>query len=332
MPAVITHHLFGEDALKRLPDGIVTDAQDETAFILGNQGPDPLFFRVRSLQMSAAHELGHRMHASHMSRAFGALRDGVSRLPERDATLGRAFALGLLAHYALDRTAHPFVYAQQWGIQAADPELANASSEVHAVIESDLDVFMLQLKRNGATVADYPPCEEIVTSDRINRVAGNPPCEEIVTSDRINRVAGTLMSYVAYAAFDITLGGQEYGGSVADMQLAYKLIEPAGTARSEGISMIESVVRPHSLLGALAHRVTTQVPAGAANLTHHPWENPFTNEPSTEDFDQVFSRALDAYERMAQLFVSGSGMPNITGRVNYSGRPLSATEECSEED
>ncbi len=314
MPAVITHHLFGEDALKRLPDGIVTDAQDETAFILGNQGPDPLFFRVRSLQMSAAHELGHRMHASHMSRAFGALRDGVSRLPERDATLGRAFALGLLAHYALDRTAHPFVYAQQWGIQAADPELANASSEVHAVIESDLDVFMLQLKRNGATVADYPPCEEIVTSDRINRVAG------------------TLMSYVAYAAFDITLGGQEYGGSVADMQLAYKLIEPAGTARSEGISMIESVVRPHSLLGALAHRVTTQVPAGAANLAHHPWENPFTNEPSTEDFDQVFSRALDAYERMAQLFVSGSGMPNITRRVNYSGRPLSATEECSEED
>ena len=314
MPALITHHLFGEESVERLPAGIVTTDEERIAFLIANQGPDPFFFRARTPHLRSCMKLAQRMHAAHISRQFAALRDGVSRLPERDATLGRAFALGLLAHYALDRTAHPFVYAQQWGIQAADPELANASSEVHAVIESDLDVFMLQLKRNGATVADYPPCEEIVTSDRINRVAG------------------TLMSYVAYAAFDITLGGQEYGGSVADMQLAYKLIEPAGTARSEGISMIESVVRPHSLLGALAHRVTIQVPAGAANLAHHPWENPFTNEPSTEDFDQVFSRALDAYERMAQLFVSGSGMPNITGRVNYSGRPLSATEECSEED
>ena len=41
--------------------------------------------------------------------------------------------------------------------------------------------LMLQLKRDGATVEDYPP-------------AG-----EIVTTDRINRVAGVLMSYVAGA-------------------------------------------------------------------------------------------------------------------------------------
>lgn len=68
-----------------------------------------------------------------------------------------AFALGLLSHYVLDRNAHPFVYEQQFGIVESDPELEASGSQVHAVLESDLDVLMLQLKRDGATVEDYPP-------------------------------------------------------------------------------------------------------------------------------------------------------------------------------
>ena len=89
------------------------------------------------------------MHRSRMSRQFSCLRDGVSHLLPRDANLGRAFALGLLSHYVLDRNAHPFVYEQQFGIVESDSELEDSSSQVHAVIESDLDVLMLQLKRDG---------------------------------------------------------------------------------------------------------------------------------------------------------------------------------------
>ena len=134
------------------------------------------------------------MHRSRMSRQFACLRDGVSHLQPRDANLGRAFALGLLSHYVLDRNAHPFVYEQQFGIVESDPELEASGSQVHAVLESDLDVLMLQLKRDGATVEDYPP-------------AG-----EIVTTDRINRVAGVLMSYVAGRVYGIDIPVGEYGG------------------------------------------------------------------------------------------------------------------------
>ncbi|MFR7798316.1 MAG: hypothetical protein ACLU37_09710 [Collinsella sp.] len=63
-----------------------------------------------------------------MSRQFSCLRDGVSHLQPRDANLGRAFALGLLSHYVLDRNAHPFVYEQQFGIVESDP-----SSRLRAV-------------------------------------------------------------------------------------------------------------------------------------------------------------------------------------------------------
>lgn len=314
MPALITHHLFGEEAVQRIPHEITADSLEYTAFILGNQGPDPLFFRFRGLGAPIAHELGQRMHASRMSAAFGALRDGVSRLPRADAGIGRAFALGLLAHYALDRTAHPFVYQQQWGIMDADRSLADCGSEVHAVIETDIDLYMLQTKRNGATVEDCPPAAEIVTSERVNRVAG------------------ALMSYVASFAFGIEMSGREYGGAVADMQLVYQLIEPAGAPVSAGVSGIEGLVRGKSMTGALAHPVTQDLPAGAVNLARKPWHDPFTGEQHTDDFAQTFGRALDYYADAAHRFIAGEDMARVTSHVNYSGRPLGADEECTETD
>ena len=189
MPALITHHLFGEESIDRLPQGVIASDEERIAFILGNQGPDPFFFHMLTPRISDCMLLAQAMHRSRMSRQFSCLRDGVSHLQPRDANLGRAFALGLLSHYVLDRNAHPFVYEQQFGIVDSDPELEASGSQVHAVLESDLDVLMLQLKRDGATVEDYPP-------------AG-----EIVTTDRINRVAGVLMSYVAGRVYGIDIPG-----------------------------------------------------------------------------------------------------------------------------
>ena len=39
MPALITHHLFGEESIDRLPQGVITSDEERIAFILGNQGP-----------------------------------------------------------------------------------------------------------------------------------------------------------------------------------------------------------------------------------------------------------------------------------------------------
>lgn len=248
MPALITHHLFGEESIDRLPQGVITSDEERIAFILGNQGPDPFFFHMLTPRISDCMSLAQVMHRSRMSRQFSCLRDGVSHLQPRDANLGRAFALGLLSHYVLDRNAHPFVYEQQFGIVESDPELEASGSQVHAVLESDLDVLMLQLKRDGATVEDYPP-------------AG-----EIVTTDRINRVAGVLMSYVAGRVYGIDIPAGEYGGAVADMQLLYRTIEPAGSAKTRAIALLEGLVHDYSLLDGLAHRVTTELPERTGNL------------------------------------------------------------------
>ena len=314
MPALITHRLFGERSAGLLPDGLVVTEEERIAFLIANQGPDPFFFRVRTPAFRACMALGGRMHSARMSRAFVALREGVGRLPKRDAAVGRAFVLGLLSHYVLDRSAHPFVYDQQWGIQRMDEDLARAGGKVHAVIESDLDVLMLQRGRSGATCAELPPADLLVTTDRVDRVAG------------------ALMSFVARSVYGLEVGAAEYGGAVADMRLVYRLIEPAGSPASRVIGALEGLVSDYSLLAALAHPVTDEAPAATANLAHRTWENPFTKERSQESFPEVFDRALDDYARTASLFVEVGAMEAVTGHVNYSGRVLGDDEECDGED
>ena len=314
MPALITHDFFGRDVYDRLYTFIGGSRDEADAFILGNQGPDPFFFHILTPRVSDCTLLAQVMHRSRMSRQFACLRDGVSHLLPRDASLGRAFALGLLSHYVLDRNAHPFVYEQQFGIVESDSELEDSSSQVHAVIESDLDVLMLQLKRDGATVDDYPP-------------AG-----EIVTTDRINRVAGVLMSYVAGRVYGIDIPAGEYGAAVANMQRLYRAIEPAGSAKTRAISLVEGLVHDYSLLDGLAHRVTTELPERTGNLGHLTWKNPFTDEVSNESFPEVFDRALVDYECTVARFIETGDMDAVTSHVNYSGRVLNADEEFDREE
>ena len=314
MPALMTHHLFGEESIDRLPAGIIGSDDDRIAFILGNQGPDPFFFRVRTPHLRECIKLAQVMHRSRMSRQFAAFREGVSRLNQHDAGTGRAFVLGMLSHYVLDRNAHPYVYSQQWGIQEADPTLKDAGSQVHAVIEGDLDVLMIQRKRGGATVADYPPASELVTNERIDKIAG------------------VLASFVAGSVYDLPVQAGEYGGAVADMQLVYRLIEPAGSLNQRAVGALEGLVNEYSMMGALAHRVTDVPPAETGNLRNLAWENPFTHDVSRESFPEVFDRALDDYGRVAELFISGADMAEVTGHVNYSGRPLDASEEFDREE
>ncbi len=309
MPALITHHLFGEESIELLPAGIISSHEERVAFLIANQGPDPFFFHLRTLNFMACLQLGQVMHRKRITRQFAALREGTERLRHDDAGIGRAFVLGLLSHYVLDRTAHPFVYAQQWGIQAADPDLERAGSQVHAVIEGDLDVLMMQLKR-GATVIAYPPVDELETSERVNRVAG------------------ALMSVMARRVYGLTVSAAEYGGAVADMRLFYRIVEPAGTRGARIVGRLEGLARDYALTGALAHRATMELPRGAGNLDGRLWENPFTGETSTESFPEVFDRALKMYRVAAERLVDGGDLTKVTMRLNYSGRVLDATEEC----
>ena len=72
MPAIICHHIFGEDAAAMLPEGMIDGEEELLAFLLGSQGPDPLFARFSTLPNAAAadHRLAHQMHDERCGQAL----------------------------------------------------------------------------------------------------------------------------------------------------------------------------------------------------------------------------------------------------------------------
>ena len=116
------------------------------------------------------------------------------------------------------------------------------------------------------------------------------------------------------------------------MQLLYRTIEPAGSAKTRAIALLEGLVHDYSLLDGLAHRVTTELPERTGNLGHLAWKNPFTDEVSNESFPEVFDRALVDYELTVARFIETGDMEAVTNHVNYSGRVLGADEEFDREE
>ena len=308
MPAIITHHVFGEEAVTALPEGLVDGQEELLAFLLGNQGPDPFFARFSTLpaHIVACHRLGTEMHSSHVVDALLAAREAVSRLPKEDGRVGKAFVLGLAAHYVLDSTAHPFIYAQQNAVIEADPELLGSESEVHAVIESDIDSWVGWQSRH-ATVLD------------------NPPASELSRTDRVTQVAGAIFSHVGRSVFGIEIDASEYGRSVADFEFLYKLVEPATSWRAHTVGLVERIFRQHSRVQAMAHYPTTSDECPAANLEGRKWADPHTGETSHNSFADRYDIARMRWPQFAQALVEGNRglLEELCGGLNYDGKPVS---------
>lgn len=306
MPALITHHIFGEDLAQDLPAGLLGGEEELLAFLLANQGPDPFFARFSTLpsRARACHRLAEQVQASRTTRALLALREGVSHLPVADERVGRAFALGLLGHYVLDRTAHPFVIAQQRALADADPSLAPAAREVHALIESDIDTWILWEKRH-ATVLE------------------RPAATNLMRTARIERVGGALFSQVGLSVYGIALGAGEYGAAVRDYERLCRLIEPAGSRRTRAVGAVERAVHGRSLAEAAAHYVRRAEECAAANLERHEWTHPFTEEVRHDSFADLFDQARLAYPRLAEAFVRGrrDELSGLVAGISYEGRP-----------
>lgn len=306
MPAIITHHIFGEDASALLPDGILCGPEDLLAFLLGNQGADPLWARVRALpkHAHACHELATRMHTGNVVEVLITLRNSVACLKDDERSIGRAFALGMAGHYLLDSMTHPLILAQQEELICVDPSLAAARSEVHAVIESDLDSWVLWEMRNQ-TVLDAPSTSALMRTEQIDRVAG------------------AMVSQMAWEVFHIELGADEYGRAVQDYQLFYRAIDPPSSRLLNTLSSVELLVRANSRLRAQAHVITTSSSCASANLEHHLWRNPATQEASTASFPDLFHDALFAWPEFSKSLVLGNEerLQAMVAGINYYGEP-----------
>lgn len=311
MPAIITHDQFGREALEKAASTVVSTKQEKEAFLLGNQGPDPLFYCVANPTTAKYHALGSKMHHEDPSALIYSMAKSLAYLPTAVHPLAKAYIAGFLCHYLLDRAEHPLVYAQQFALCDAgiDGLSEKDGSEVHAIIESDLDEMMLWT-RTGKTVATFDPHKEILKADRQTLA---------------------IISYVICMTVRDAYGKEIPANLFSKSVLSFRHIQhvfhsPRGIKRT-ALGNIERAFRKHSFVQAMSHRAVELDESEFDNHQHAAWINPFTKTVSTASFQDLLNQALEqAMAAIPEITSKDFTMEQaraLTQGLNFSGDPIS---------
>ncbi len=310
MPALITHNVFGQMVCEKNFSSLFTTQDEKDAFSIGNQGPDPMFFRCRATpsQIKLAHQVASDLHSEKMSKTLNALRQALKKLPEEDYSVGLAYVLGYLSHYILDKTVHPYIYSTQYAIQEMDEELAESSGAVHGVIESDLD-SILMLRFFGLQISQVQPKDYVPNSDRVKRVVG------------------ALMNYAIVHGLGIDFPATEVANSIDDMKWIYTTIEPLGSTMSHVVRVLEGTSSgKYSQIQSLCHRRADSADSTLLNLDHYKWEDPNTHQQRTESFIDLFENGIEAYGKAYKAYLEGEPCETITEHITFDGAHLTEEE------
>lgn len=312
MPAVLTHDFFGKDVYAAHADAIGASLDEKHAFLLGNQGPDPLFYLVITMRMKPFFKLGSTMHHEHPTRLIHAFKESLSVLDDDERAVGRAYAAGFLCHYTLDRAMHPLVYSQQFALCDAGIEgLTRADgSEVHGEIERELDEMVLFTKTRQ-TVKSYRPFDHALRG-----------------SDGVLETIGKMHAYVAMTVYRQFAPADMYVVAVHNFRRMQRLFYSPGQAVHRVANALETRVlrRRFSFYKAMAHRDNAILASDFGNHDHRAWENPFTGEVSTCSFWDIFDgvQAL-AWENICVFDApdfDAQAAARLTQGLDFSGEPV----------
>ena len=320
MPAILTHDLFGrgvlEDATALL--NLRTTAERD-AFLLGNQGPDPLFYLVVDPLMHKWSPLGNALHDAAPAEVLLAMREAALRLEGRERSVARAYVAGFACHWLLDSTLHPLIYWWQNGLTSAGVEGLDesAGSRVHAEIERDFDEMVL-FATTGRTVERWRPHERTLAASRATLAA-----------------IDKLYFYATLWIFERAIDPRTFSTAVHEFRLVQRVFDsPSGRKRAV-LSTAERLVcrERFSLVGSMSHRVRPEDTSDFDNRDHRPWENPFTHEVSTASFwdlyDGAHARALTTLDELLAPELDLDAARALTADLNFEGDPTPPGEKIA---
>lgn len=131
MPSGYAHYRFGKQIIPLMPADVRGPVLRHRAlFDVGLHGPDFLFFH-HFFKKTPLYQLGCRYHGKSGQDFFTAACAHVKQQPSEAAT---AYLHGLLAHYCLDSTCHPFIYA-----------MTDEGLPSHSELETEFDRYLMHL-------------------------------------------------------------------------------------------------------------------------------------------------------------------------------------------
>ena len=164
MPAAYLHECVAKDAAQLLFDsGMDTTlfSEYEDAYLIGSQGPDPLFFH-RILDPFTNFDIMHFGIKIHRT-STGAFLTALVQHAKGDP-VAMTYVAGWLSHYATDCTFHPYVNAK------TQKETKHKTSIAHGLLEHALDTWIYR-KKNPRGVPRQVESFETIKHDEKDTIA-----------------------------------------------------------------------------------------------------------------------------------------------------------------
>ena len=285
MPAAMTHYIHAEAVIKALDKrGINTDVK---MVLWGAQGPAIMYFhRAMPYQLGKSlRRVGSMLHKSGPERLISTMAE-LCRDEYSDVV---SYAYGFLCHYALDRTAHPYVYAMQEKY-AEKEKIKYNHSYIHNLIEHNIDIIILK-DAKSLRPADVNIDNVLSTDNNIIKRQ----------SELLNAALSAIMP-----KRKIKTGKIEQ--AFYDMHRNTKTMIDHGV-KKRFVLFLEKILHTGPVLSSLIEGEESDGMMDYMNLSKESWKNPFdkAGRSYNDNFYEVLDRAVSDAVNLILKFIEYKG-------------------------
>lgn len=294
MPDFATHYILGEQLRQRLTGTAARLINSNLcAFRWGLQGPDPLFFHRIFLGGGPLADHGHVMHAQKTAELFYNCACYVQQSRgSEDYEINKAYFIGFLFHYVLDKTVHPYVFFRQGALRSQLPE--HLWPTLHCQIETEMDNQLYPLYYN----------QHILRFD---------PGKEYKLPRDLLRCVGAFYEAALQRVYGLEAPPKEVASSFKDtLRVARLLYDSSGWVVYYLTKLVDTLTgTPEVYCSHVKGRCSG---ADVLNLQHNSWHNPNSPEVTrTESVPELMQQALEETYGFAQLYLEMFA----TGRIEW---------------
>lgn len=293
MPATMTHQMFALEVIKKSKSTFLLTHKH--ILTLATQGPDPFFFYgmmpwhtpkdAKDIQYMGAY-----FHKNDPQKHLHALYKRAC-LKQNDTL--KAYAIGAIMHYILDKHVHPYVFSKS-GFDAMG-KLSKPFIIYHSQLEVLMDVALL--KHLSFRAKDVHPIKGIQIPKK--------------NLDDIDELYSETYPEVCLRGW--------FKSSVKDMVSIYKFVY-------DGFGIKRNIFR--LLFGKVGHAFVISHPVAlkhkenkdVLNLSHVMWRHPETGESLSDSVLDLFERALDEMLLIIKHIESNTFDESyVLGDISYDG-------------
>lgn len=143
MPDLVMHTYFADKVYRNINDNIRNHIQNYDLFSFASIGPDPFFFYkfLDKKQNKEVREIGNIMHREKSQLFFINLINKLEKIEKKDLLF--SYVCGLITHYVLDKTIHPYVFHKTGVYDETTGEGLEYRGQ-HTKLERAMDSFVIR--------------------------------------------------------------------------------------------------------------------------------------------------------------------------------------------